>query len=193
MNKGEQTKERLLQQAIALMQQKGFGAMSVSELLLAAGIKKGTLYYHFPGKHDLGMAVLTRVRTNFFTMLNEIFSSTSPLAGMEIFFDSVLELHRAKGFVGGCLFGNTALEMSDRDSPYNDLVKQVFAEWIDTIREVIQRGQQAGEITTVGSASELAQMVVATIEGGIMMSRLGKEETPLRACLVSLLEFLRRK
>lgn len=191
MNKGDQTRERLLQQAIELMQQKGFGAMSVSALLFAAGIKKGTLYYHFPGKDDLGMAVLARVKEKFFALLDEAFAHPSPLAGLESFFDSVLERHRAKGFVGGCLFGNTALEMSDSESPYNAFVRQVFAEWTEKIRDVVQRGQQTGEIASGRSAAELAQTVVATIEGGIMMSRLMKDEKPLRTCLESLKHVLR--
>ena len=192
MKKAEQTKERLLEQAIKLMQQKGFGAMSISELLLAAGVKKGTLYYHFPGKDDLGMAVLTRVRCDFFAKMDDILSNASPLAGLELFFDSVLERHRAKGFVGGCLFGNTALEMSDSDSSYNEFVRQVFAEWTDKMQLAIQRGQKAGEIVDGITSAELAQTVVATIEGGIMMSRLTKAEGPLRTCLESLKSFLRK-
>ena len=65
MHHGTQTRERLLEEATELAQRKGFGATSVNDLLVATGIKKGTLYYHFPGKDDLGLAVLERAKAAF--------------------------------------------------------------------------------------------------------------------------------
>ncbi|MGM0488939.1 MAG: TetR/AcrR family transcriptional regulator [Planctomycetota bacterium] len=45
MNSGELTKERLLDEATKLFHQRGFGATSLNDLMAAAGVKKGTLYY----------------------------------------------------------------------------------------------------------------------------------------------------
>jgi len=191
MTKGSETKERLLQMATNLMWQKGFGATSVNDLLQATGIKKGTLYYYFPGKNDLGLAVLERVRTMFFTAVDAAFADTSPFQGLCNFFDFALELQRSKCFVGGCLFGNIALEMSDNDSGYMTLTKEIFQDWSGRIEEVVRRGQQTGEIRTDIAAAIQAQMIVATLEGGIMLSRLGKNEQPLRNCLELLRMFVR--
>ena len=191
MREGKITRERLLDEATKLVQQKGFGATSVNDLLLAAGIEKGTLYYHFPGKDDLGLELLERAKTGFLASMDEVLRTPTPLEGLLCFFDWVLERHRKKGFTGGCLFGNTALEMSDTNSPYAESVKSLFREWTARIEIVVVAGQQAGEIRSDISATDLAQVIVSTIEGGIMMSRLRKEEGPLKTCLDSLQTFVR--
>ncbi len=191
MSKGSETKERLLQMATDMMCQKGFGATSVNDLLQASGLKRGTLYYHFPGKDDLGLAVLERVRTMFFTAVDAALADADPFQGLCNFFDFALELQRKKCFVGGCLFGNLALEMSDNDSGYMTFTKKIFQEWISKIEDVVRRGQQAGKIRTDIDAVNMAQMIVSSLEGGIMLSRLGKNEQPLRNCLELLRKFVK--
>jgi len=97
-----------------------------------------------------------------------------------------LQKHREAGFVGGCLWGNTALEVSDSNSIYTERVREVFEEWVCRIERVIRCGQEAGQIRADLPADDFARLVVAGLEGGIMMSRLTKQDGPLRACVESL-------
>jgi len=76
--------------------------------------------------------------------------------------------------------------MSDSSPVYAEFVGKVFEEWIGRIEQVIQSGQQAGQFRSDRSAGELARLVVAGIEGGIMMSRLTKQDGPFKSCLDSL-------
>lgn len=190
MHEGEFTKERLLEEATKLVHDKGFRATSLSDLLTAAGVKKGTLYYHFPGKDDLGLAVLQRAKTKFLTTLDEVLTAPTPAGSLQRFLEFVLERHRGRGFVGGCLFGNTALEMSDVNARYADSVSQLFRQWTDRIAAVVRAGQEAGQFRRDIPPGDLAKVIVSTVEGGIMISRLQKEEGPLKACLDSLKTFL---
>jgi TetR/AcrR family transcriptional repressor of nem operon len=66
----------------------------------------------------------------------------------------------------------------------------VFQKWTGRLAAVILAGQQAGQFRADIPADKLAQMIVSTVEGGIMLSRLQKEEGPLKACLDSLKTFL---
>ncbi len=190
MHEGELTKERLLEEATKLVHEKGFGATSLTELLTAAGIRKGTLYYHFPGKDDLGLAVLQRAKTKFLAAIDEVLTAPTPKEAIQKFLEFALERHRARRFVGGCLFGNTALEMSDANSRFAESVGHLFRQWIDKIATVIAAGQEAGQFRRDIPAGDLAQVIVSTVEGGIMMSRLRKEEGPLKTCLDCLKTFL---
>jgi TetR/AcrR family transcriptional repressor of nem operon len=99
-----------------------------------------------------------------------------------------MEKHLATGFVGGCIFGNTALEMGDGDGRYAQIIDQVFDQWIGKIEKVVAAAQERGELRDDIPANVLARNIVAVIEGGIMMSRVKKDEGPLRECL----EVLRR-
>ncbi len=186
MNRGDITRERLLNETERLVRRRGFSRTSVSSLIEAAGVKKGALYHHFPGKDDLGLAVLARDRDGFLAFLDANLDPAMPLESLDRFFAAALAKHRDTGFVGGCLWGNTALEMSDSDTPYVDMVKRVFEYWITKIECVISSGQEAGQIRTDLPAAHLANLIVSGIEGGIMLSRLTKQEGPLKNCLCAL-------
>jgi len=169
-----------------LVERQGFQPTSVNDVLQAAGIKKGTLYYHFPGKDELGLAVLERAAEQFMAFLDTALIGPTPMEAIENLFKAAFERHSRTGFVGGCLWGNTALEMSDSSPVYTEFVQKVFDEWIGRVERVIRLGQEAGQIRTDRSAGELARLVVAGIEGGIMMSRLTKKDRPFKECLESL-------
>jgi len=186
MTDKHKTRERLINEMARLVQIKGFNCTSINDVIQAVGIKKGTLYYYFSGKDELGLAVLERDRNEFLTFLDEALTGTSSIKALEHFFRAAFEMHKERGFIGGCLWGNTALEMSDTNPCYTALVQGVFSEWIGKIEAVVYSGQQAGQIKTDRSAAELAHLIVASIEGGIMMSRLTKKDAPLKQCLESL-------
>ena len=58
--KGELTREKILSEASLLFNQKGFGATTVSDVVAATGLNKGSLYFHFPGKDALGISILEK-------------------------------------------------------------------------------------------------------------------------------------
>ncbi|WP_347245033.1 TetR family transcriptional regulator C-terminal domain-containing protein [Thermogutta sp.] len=130
------------------------------------GITKGSLYYYFPGKDDLGLAVLERAKKRFLATLDELLAAPTPAQSLEQFFDFVLNKHRSERFAGGCLFGNTALEMSDVNSRFAESVAELFQEWIGRLAKVIRAGQAAGQFRADIPAEDLAEVIVSTIEGG---------------------------
>ena len=174
------TKERVLDEATRLIQSRGFRGMSLSDLLAVADIRKGSLYFHFQSKHELGLCVLERARAQFMEFLRGALVGETPEARLHHFFDAALAAQRQMGFVGGCLWGNTALEMSDSDKEYAALVARVFDEWTALIEAEIAAGQAAGQFRTDVPARQLACHVIAAIEGGIMQSRLRKDEASKR-------------
>ena len=190
MSKGERSRERLLEKASGQFHRRGFRATSVSDLACATGLKKGSLYFYFRGKRALGLAVLERAKAEFIAFLQDALEGPTPWSRLEGFFAAALDKHIKSGFVGGCLWGNTALEMSDEDEQYAGVAAEVFDRWIGMIEEVIADGQRAGEIRRDLSAPALARQVVATVEGGIMLSRLTKSAGPLGDCLNGLRRML---
>lgn len=187
----QKTRERLVDEMARLVQTKGFNSTSINDIIHAVGIKKGTLYYYFSGKEELGLAVLERDRDDFLSFLEANLSGKDPLKSLEKFFKAAFKKHKDTGFVGGCLWGNTALEMSDTNPVYKKIVEKVFTEWITKIELVICSGQKTGQIRTDRSAGELAHLVVAGIEGGIMMSRITKKDYPFKSCLDSIRTMLK--
>ncbi len=193
VTKGERTREKILDEARLIFKCKGFGATTINDLLAASGTTKGNLYFHFTDKEAIGLEVLRREQQSFYRFLDQAFAGQAPAAGLDNFFRKALEKQSQQGFVGGCLFGNTALETSDTAPVFAGLVQEVFIKWIGKLEQKIASAQVDEQIRTDISAGELAEMVVATIEGGIMQSRLQKSAAPLERSLETLRRVLELK
>ena len=181
--KGELTREKILSEASLLFNQKGFGATTVSDVVAATGLKKGSLYFHFPGKDALGISILEKAREEFMVFLETSLTGKTPGKQLDNFLKNVLKKQSGTGFVGGCIFGNTALEMSDKDERYSNLIEQVFHEWMNKIEHVVQDAQASGQVRDDLPAKTLARHIVSAIEGNIMLARVEKNEKLFKGCL----------
>src|SRR5215475_14590342 len=65
------TRTRLVLTAMRLFAEKGFNSTSVADVLSSAKVNSGSLYYFFPGKSDLLVAVLEMYRQGIGPMLLE--------------------------------------------------------------------------------------------------------------------------
>jgi TetR/AcrR family transcriptional repressor of nem operon len=184
--KGEIARERILEVARELFNTKGFNATTISDLVAATGMQKGSLYFHFSGKDAIAREVLSEATAEFMDFLSKALGGANPGACIDNFFQCALEKHLGNGFVGGCIFGNTALEMSDSDPEFAGAIDRVFDEWISRVALAVTGAQKNGQIRTDIDSEALARHIIATIEGGIMMSRLKKDERPMKECLDSL-------
>lgn len=76
--------------------------------------------------------------------------------------------------------------MSDTNDRIAQLIGEVFRDWTGVLAGVLREAEEAGELKIHVRPEVLAKHIVATIEGGIMMSRLGKNGDHLRDCLDSI-------
>ncbi len=185
-SKGVLTKEKLLAEAARLVHKRGFDATTINDLVKATGLKKGCLYFHFSGKDELSLAILEKARSDFFAFLDSILAGKTPGDCLNNLFKGILDAQRDAGFSGGCIFGNTALEMSDKDKRLSAFVSKVFEEANEKVRKIVKAAQVSGQVRTDVPSGTLARHIVMAVEGGIMLARLEKSGKPLRDCLDSL-------
>lgn len=184
--KGEQTRDKILKNTRKLLISQGFHNTSISNIIEETGVKKGNLYYHFSSKEELGIAVLLDAEDEFFQFLSQAFTGTSPLECINNFLDTILNEQRQKIFVGGCFFGNTALEMSDINPKFAKIIHYFFIRWAQILEGYLQEAIKSGELKTPFTPQQLAGLIIAAIEGGIMMARASKDEKDLVDCVESL-------
>ena len=184
--KGDETRKHILKQSRRLFTLQGFQNTSISQLIAATGVKKGNLYYHFPSKEELGLAVLIDARDEFFTILDNSLTGPDPLARIINSCNVIMELMQQTNFVGGCLFGNTALEMTDANTRFQEIIQDVFTYWIEHIEEELRKARDRGELGERLPPDVLAATIVATLEGGIMLARVYKNKNSLEDCILSI-------
>ena len=184
--KGETTRKKILDDAAELFRTKGFGATSIKDLLDATGVTKGSLYFHFPGKDDLALEYLRQEGERFMAFIEAGLEGHTAVEKIDHFLHKALAYHRGTGFVGGCLFGNTALETSDTSPAFAELTAEIFAQWKRKLAAVIAQAQTDGSIQPAHRAEDVAEFIIAVLEGGIMQSRLQKTERPMKNCIRTL-------
>lgn len=184
--KGIRTRERILAGATELFHRQGFSGTSIQDLIRETGVKKGNLYHHFSSKEEMGLHVLFSARDDFFRFLEKSLRGPTPSARLANHFAAIVHYHERRNLLGGCIFGNTALEMSDRNEAYRDVIHSVFEEWRRRIREILENAGRSGEMRKDLDPDAMARHIVATVEGGILVARAGRNPADLKECLATL-------
>ena len=189
--KRKDTKTRIIEKASFLIHKKGYRSTGVMEIVSAVGIKKGGFYHYFISKDDLGLKVLDSSEFEFTEFLDKVLSNNNPEKALNNFLDSIFMEHRNNEFIGGCIFGNMALEMADENQIFADVITGIFLNWIKKIEKVVLAAQEKSQLRKDISAGTLARHIVLSIEGGIMLSRLTKNEAALKETIELLKIFLK--
>lgn len=190
MEKGIRTREKVLAGAAELFHRQGFSGTSIHDLIRETGVKKGNLYHHFSSKEAMGLDVLARARDDFFRFLENSLEGGTPSARLANHFAAIARYHEGRNLVGGCIFGNTALEMSDRNEAYRNVIHSVFEEWRRRIQDVLEHAVRSGEVRKDLDPKAMARHVVAAVEGGILVARASGNPADLKECLAVLASLL---
>jgi TetR/AcrR family transcriptional regulator, transcriptional repressor for nem operon len=179
MRKGEATRQRIIAEAAPIFNQRGFDGCSMQDLMTATGLEKGGLYRHFANKEDLAaeafrfaLAQNVKVRTEH---LDEIPNSINKLKKVvQLFVDL------PSAIPGGCPLMNTAIDADDGNPALRDLARKGIQDWRARLTHIIETGIKAGEIRRSTDPRRIANTVIATLEGALMISRLENSRNALR-------------
>ena len=171
------TRQHILQQAAVLFNQQGYAGTSLSDVMAATGLKKGGIYNHFKGKEDLALQsfdyTMAQVRRQFYRDLK---GQKSALAQLQVFM-SVFERAVTDPLIpGGCPILNTAVTSADTHPELRSRARKALEQLRQWACLVIQRGMDEGELREDVDPNAVATLVISTLEGAVMMSRLYEDE-----------------
>ncbi len=163
------TASRILDIAERLVQRRGFNGFSYADVAAELNISKASLHYHFPGKAELGGAVVERYAARFADALKEIDrgggDAPAKLDAYARIYAKVLRERRM------CLCGMLAADYDTLPKPMRAAVLRFFDDNEVWLASVLEQGQQEGTLSTGGSASEAAQAIVGGLEGALLVAR----------------------
>jgi TetR/AcrR family transcriptional repressor of nem operon len=167
---GTGTTGRILDVAERMLQVRGYHGFSYGDVAAELGITRAALHYHFPGKGELGQALIGRYATRFATALAE-FDATAPdaaakLRGYVDLYTDVLSADRM------CLCGMLAAEHRTLPDPLRQAVAAFFASNTTWLRKVLEEGCADGSLRCAGTIEDTASMVLGGLEGGMLIARL---------------------
>ena len=178
MTKGDDTRERVLQQAADVFNRLGYAATSVSDLEAATGLRTGGIYRHFPGgKETLAREAFRYALRSF----DERFDSAAAAPGDAIArlnaFVAVYRRHAVEPPIsGGCPVMNAAIEHDAGGSTeLRRQARRAMDRWLGIVENIVADGRTRGEIRAWAAPETVASMVLSTMEGAIMLAGLYRD------------------
>jgi TetR/AcrR family transcriptional regulator, transcriptional repressor for nem operon len=163
------TAARILDIGERLVQVRGFNGFSYADVASELDMTKAALHYHFPGKAELGRALIERYTLRFTEALADIDEripdAPDKLAAYAGLYSEVLRGQRM------CLCGMLAAEYQTLPDPMRDAVIAFIDLNEAWVEKVLSDGQRAGTITLAGPASDAARLIVGGLEGAMLVAR----------------------
>ena len=157
---------------------KGFGSTSIADILSRSQVNSGSLYYFFPGKQDLLIAVLEAYRDGIRPMLLEPAWVAVDDPVDRVF--ALLARYRAalvdSDCTYGCPIGSLALELHEPDEPVRLLMAANFEGWVDHVEACLRAARDRFPART--DLRALAELALHVMEGGVMQSRTFRDIAP---------------
>ena len=168
---GKDTRARIVEAAMELFWLKGYASTSIADILSRSQVNSGSLYYFFPGKQDVLLAVLEAYRDGIGPMLLEPAWGHIDDPVERVF--ALLALYRIAivdtDCTYGCPIGSLALELHDADPAVRKLLAENFTAWVDAVEECFRAG--AGRFPDGTDFRGLAELALNVMEGGVMQAR----------------------
>ena len=159
----------ILDIAERLAQTKGYNGFSYADIAAELGVTKASLHYHFPSKAELGRALIERYEAVFGAALEAIDQlAAKPPEKLRRYvglYDAVMRNDRM------CLCGMLAAEYATLPAPMQAELKRFFDMNERWLTKVLLPGRQSGLLFFKESASERARVILAALEGAMLVAR----------------------
>jgi TetR/AcrR family transcriptional repressor of nem operon len=163
------TASRILDIAERLVQRRGFNGFSYADVAAELKLSKASLHYHFPGKAELGEALIGRYAARFADALEEIDrAGGDPSAKLDAYARIYADVLRDRRM---CLCGMLAADYETLPKPMRDAVIRFFDDNEAWLTGVLEQGEEKGALRLSGSANEAAQALVSGLEGALLIAR----------------------
>lgn len=167
--RGSGTMDRILDVAERLVQVRGYNAFSYADVAEAVGIRKASLHHHFPGKADLGAALVARYHGAFFDALAAIDArGANAVERLERYVEVYGSVLRGKRM---CLCGMLASEVATLPKAMREGLSRFFDENERWLQRVLEEGRERGELRFEGPAAVTASVFVTSLEGAMLVAR----------------------
>ena len=163
------TATRILDTAEELLQVRGYNAFSYADVAAALKLTKASLHYHFPSKAELGVALVTRYADRFAEGLDRI-DEVGGRAPAKLV--AYVDLY-AQVISGGrmCLCGMLAAEYPTLPEPMQAGVRSFIDRNQSWLTAVLEQGTAEGSVHTNGTSADAAMMLLAGLEGAMLVAR----------------------
>jgi TetR/AcrR family transcriptional regulator, transcriptional repressor for nem operon len=189
MTKGELTRKRIVEAAAPIFNQHGYEGSSLNALMEATGLKKGGIYRHFASKEELAAEAFDYTwEAAWKARLLHVGEKANGIDKLKQLIANFVE--RRSPVPGGCPVFNTAVDADDGNPILRSRVGKALRSWTGRLQAYVEEAQQQHDAKPGVDPKDVATLIVASLEGALMMSRIQRSDEPLRRVQWHLNEYL---
>ena len=172
-----------------LLRRQGYAATGWRQVVAESGAPWGSQAHHFPGgKQQLAAEAVAIAGSAYERMLRAALESSHPADAVLAWADLAARQLEASGWVDGCPVATVALEEAAISDTIAAACTQALTRWRDALTESI-----AAQGAAPPDAESLATLVLAGMEGALLLSRAARDPGPLRTVGAELATALRAR
>jgi AcrR family transcriptional regulator len=173
VSKGEETRQHILGEALALASEVGLEGVSIGTLAERARMSKSGLFAHFQSKEGLELAILEEAVARFVAdVVSPALREPRGEPRVRALLVRWLEWSRANYMPGGCVFIASIPDADDRPGPVRDRLASTQRDWLDTIATCVRGAIKEGHFRGDLDADQFAHEVLITAYGHHLLTRL---------------------
>lgn len=167
-------KHRVLQKARELFLLQGYTATTVDDICRAAGVTKGTFFYHFVTKEQMALTLLERFVEEItapMAFARDPKATSDPLRRIELMLDSFARSY-AKSSTPGCLMAVFVSELCPTQPEFARLANRALESLQVAFCRELTAAAFFHQIDIDSLAADLmSRSLVCTLEGSVMLAR----------------------
>src|SRR5579862_5481884 len=182
--KGARTRARIVEEAAALIHERGVAGTTLEDVRVAAEVSGSQLYHYFPDKDDLVQAVIDYQADTIVDRNRHALNSAN---GVEAWRKMVIAAARRTKAKGGCQLGSLVGQLAESDPEARALIAAGFDQWAAAIADGLRSLHGDGKLPSDVSPDDLATTLLATLQGGLLLAQVQQSPRPIETAVNTLL------
>jgi AcrR family transcriptional regulator len=156
MQKGQQTKQAIVDAALGLSTQIGLEGLSIGVLAEVTRMSKSGVFAHFGSREELQISV---IREYFVRFEQEVFypalQEKAGLPRVQALFANWMK-RVAVELQSGCIFISGAVEFDDREGPVRDALAHSVQTWLRALNRAVLQAKDCGHLNADTDEQQMA-------------------------------------
>ena len=167
------------------MLEKGYHGVGLNEILSTAGVPKGSFYYYFKSKEELGVAIIEQYAAETAESMSQILEAKTvpPHTRLRTFFEAASKKYETNACRYGCLLCKLGTELACAGDAMREALRDGIHQRIHLLMKCIEAAQQAGEISSNCSADVLARFIYNAWSGAVVNMQIEQDAEYLYSCI----------
>ncbi len=182
--KGARTRARIVEAAAALIHVRGLAGTTLEDVKVAAEVSGSQMYHYFPDKNELVQAVIDYQAD---TIVKHQRHALSGANGVEAWRKFVITAAKRTQAKGGCPLGSLVGQLAESDPEARAHISAGFDQWAAAIGDGLRSLHEDGKLPSDIDPDDLATTLLATLEGGLILSQALGSSRPFETAVDTLL------